>query len=154
MKSLSFMVQKLWPRLKFICDRVTESQTGQKLDAPGFHSGRIKVERIERSFNYPRQLEVITFMLYMQIFKIKLGLTGKVVSPWWISRFPRRHAVSCGAEEPHHATAAANWDVHSICHWKYLWTCQLTGTILLIKMTFQFFITITFYKESENCMYM
>ena len=46
MKSVSLKVQKLWPRLKFFChrvtDRQTESQTGQKLDAPEFHSGGIK----------------------------------------------------------------------------------------------------------------
>ena len=36
MKSLSLMVQKLWPRLKFLPhkDRQKHRQTGQKLDAP------------------------------------------------------------------------------------------------------------------------
>ena len=39
MKSLSLMVQKLWPRLKYFL--ATESQTDRqkkKLDAPEFHS--------------------------------------------------------------------------------------------------------------------
>ena len=38
MNSLSLAVQNLWPRLKFLLPqshRQTESQTGQKLEAPG-----------------------------------------------------------------------------------------------------------------------
>ena len=39
MTSLSLTVQKLWPRLKGLF--LPQSQTGQKLDAPKFHSGGI-----------------------------------------------------------------------------------------------------------------
>ena len=43
MKSPSLTVQNLWPRLKLFCHRVTDRQTGQKLDAPEFASGGIKI---------------------------------------------------------------------------------------------------------------
>ena len=41
--SLSFMVQKLWPRLNFFCHRTDwNTQTRQKLDAPNFYFGCMK----------------------------------------------------------------------------------------------------------------
>ena len=52
MKSLSLMVRKLCPRLKvvfFFCHKVTDRkshrQTGQKLNAPEFHSGGIEIQQ-------------------------------------------------------------------------------------------------------------
>ena len=41
MKSLSLTVQKFWPRLKFLPQ--SNRQTGQKLDAPEFHSKAYKL---------------------------------------------------------------------------------------------------------------
>ena len=40
-KFLFLMVKQLWPRLEFLLQ--TNTQTGQKLDAPKFHSGGIKM---------------------------------------------------------------------------------------------------------------
>ena len=46
MKSVSLRVQQLWPRLKIFLARESDTQshrqTGQKLNAPEFHSGGIK----------------------------------------------------------------------------------------------------------------
>ena len=50
MKSLSLMVQKLWPRLK--THRPTNIQTGQKLDAPEFHCEDIKLLIAVRSMTF------------------------------------------------------------------------------------------------------
>ena len=41
MKSISLTVQKLWPRIKFVC--ATMSQTGQELNTLKFHSRGIKI---------------------------------------------------------------------------------------------------------------
>ena len=43
-KSLSLTVQKLWPRLTFLTQN--HRQTGQKLDAPEFHSRGIKTSHL------------------------------------------------------------------------------------------------------------
>ena len=46
MKSLSVTVQNLWSRLKFLPQ--SHRQTGQKLDAPKFHSGGITLDFVAK----------------------------------------------------------------------------------------------------------
>ena len=45
MKSPSFTFQKLLPRIKFLPQ--SHRQTGQKLDAPEFYSGGIKIKNVD-----------------------------------------------------------------------------------------------------------